>query len=46
MVRKAYAGVDNKLFNNVSTAHLLNGLNDQRNADDKVTKTLKLWGAQ
>ncbi|CAC5384198.1 unnamed protein product [Mytilus coruscus] len=41
MVRKAYPGMDNQLFNNISIEHMLNGLNDQSIAYDVLTKRPK-----
>ncbi|CAC5371417.1 unnamed protein product [Mytilus coruscus] len=41
MVRKAYPGMDNQLFNNISIEHTLNGLNDQSIAYDVLTKRPK-----
>ncbi|XP_052081934.1 uncharacterized protein LOC127719739 [Mytilus californianus] len=41
MVRKAYPGMDNQLFNDISIEHMLNGLNDQSIAYDVLTKRPK-----
>lgn len=41
MVRKAYPGMDNQLFNNISIKHMLNELNEQSIAYDVLTKRLK-----
>ena len=43
MVRKAYPGMSDALFNDISIEHMLNGLPDQSIAYDVMTKSQKLW---